>query len=130
MPGGCCSWLPFFNGEMVELPITVVQDHTAFVILREGESLWRAKIDHLRQRGGMALLLTHPDYLRVPELLTSYERVLRAYSGDATAWMALPREVSDWWRRRAETSLELVDGVWQVSGPAAHEVQVRFATPR
>ena len=130
MPGGCCSWLPFFNGDMVELPITLVQDHTAFVILGQGESLWRAKIDCLRPRGGMALLLTHPDYLRDPELLGSYERVLRAYAGDPTAWKALPREVSDWWRRRSATALELVDGVWRPSGPAADEVEIRFAKPR
>jgi hypothetical protein len=130
MPGGCCCWLPFFNGDMVELPITLVQDHTAFVILGQGESLWRAKIDCLRRRGGMALLLTHPDYLRDPELLGSYERVLRTYAGDPTAWKALPREVSDWWRRRSATALELVDGVWRPSGPAADEVEIRFAKPR
>ena len=130
MPGGCCSWLPFFNGDLVELPITLVQDHTAFVILRKGESLWHAKIDHLRRRGGMALLLTHPDYLREPELLRSYERVLGRCAHDPTAWKALPREVSDWWRRRAATSLELVDGAWQPSGPAADEVVVRFARPQ
>ena len=31
--GGCCTWLPFFNGELVELPLTLRQDHTLFVIL-------------------------------------------------------------------------------------------------
>ena len=29
-PGGCCSWLPFFNDDLVELPITLPQDHTLF----------------------------------------------------------------------------------------------------
>jgi hypothetical protein len=33
-PGGCCSWLPYFNGPLVELPITLPQDHTLFVIPR------------------------------------------------------------------------------------------------
>ena len=32
--GGCCSWLPFMNGELVELPITLPQDHTLYEILR------------------------------------------------------------------------------------------------
>lgn len=27
-PGGCCTYLPYFNQEMVELPITMAQDHT------------------------------------------------------------------------------------------------------
>jgi peptidoglycan/xylan/chitin deacetylase (PgdA/CDA1 family) len=129
MPGGCCSWLPFFNGEMVELPITLAQDHTAFRILRQGESLWRAKIELLRERGGMALLLTHPDYLRDPAMLRSYERILQDCAADETAWHALPREVSDWWRRRAATSLELVDGAWRATGPCNGEAEIRFALP-
>ena len=33
-PGGCCSFLPFFNDGLVELPITLPQDHTLFTILR------------------------------------------------------------------------------------------------
>jgi hypothetical protein len=129
MPGGCCSWLPFFNGNMVELPITLVQDHTAFVILRRGPSLWHAKTEFLRRRGGMALLLTHPDYLLSDQLLRSYERFVRAYADDDVAWRALPREVSAWWRRRAATSLQFVDGTWEASGPARREARIRFFSP-
>ena len=29
-PGGCCSYLPYFNESLVELPITLPQDHTVF----------------------------------------------------------------------------------------------------
>ena len=29
-PGGCCTYLPFFIGDLVELPITLPQDHTLF----------------------------------------------------------------------------------------------------
>jgi hypothetical protein len=100
--GGCCSWLPFFNHELVELPITVPQDHTVFEILRrEDEALWVEKVDFLRERGGMALVLTHPDYL-LPgsRALVAYERLLDRYASDATAWHALPREVAAWWRER------------------------------
>ena len=44
--GGCCSWWPFFNGKLVELPITLVQDHTLFVILRRpDEQLWVEKAE-------------------------------------------------------------------------------------
>ena len=55
--GGCCTWLPFFNGEIVELPLTLRQDHTLFVILGErDEAAW---VDKARlppfTRGGMAM---------------------------------------------------------------------------
>jgi peptidoglycan/xylan/chitin deacetylase (PgdA/CDA1 family) len=100
--GGCCSTVPFFNGDLVELPITVPQDHTVFEILGyEDEAVWLEKIEFLRARGRMALLLTHPDYL--PEggrAFRAYERVLARYADDATAWRALPRDVAAWWRAR------------------------------
>ena len=36
--GGCCSIFPFFLGDLVELPITLVQDHTMLEILRADRS--------------------------------------------------------------------------------------------
>jgi hypothetical protein len=129
MSGGCCSWLPFFNQAMVELPITLPQDHTLFVILRRDESLWREKAELLRARGGMALLLTHPDYMIDSRRLGAYARFLDAFREDPTVWTALPREVAEWWRRRAATSLQPVGGSWQASGPAAAEVAISYAEP-
>ncbi|MDX6473220.1 MAG: hypothetical protein QOK22_2036 [Gaiellaceae bacterium] len=101
--GGCCSTVPFFNGDLVELPITVPQDHTVFEILgHEDESLWVEKIEFLRRHGRMALMLTHPDYLPAGgPAFRAYERVLARYAGDATAWKALPRDVAAWWRQRS-----------------------------
>ena len=43
-PGGCCTYLPYFNQEMIELPITMPQDHTLFAILQNPEgSTWVRK---------------------------------------------------------------------------------------
>jgi hypothetical protein len=129
MPGGCCSWLPFFNDGQVELPITLPQDHTLLTILQRDGRLWHEKADYLRRRGGMALLIVHPDYMVDDEPLRIYERFLEGYRDDDTAWRALPHEVSDWWRRRRATSLEMVDGAWHASGPAAAEARVAFFAP-
>jgi hypothetical protein len=124
MPGGCCTWLPFFNDDLVELPITLPQDHTTFVILRRDESLWRRKADVLRERGGMALLIVHPDYMLDDARLEAYERFLAAFRDDPEVWIALPGEVAAWWRRRAATALHPLDGQWVASGPAMVEVAV------
>ncbi|HEX3831630.1 MAG TPA: hypothetical protein VHW04_06635 [Solirubrobacteraceae bacterium] len=129
MGGGCCSWLPFFNDEMVELPITLPQDHTVFVILRRDESLWRAKAELLRGRGGMALAITHPDYMLAGGRLDAYRRLLDHFGDDVTAWKALPCEVSVWWRRRAATSLVFANGRWQPVGPGADEVAIGWVRP-
>ena len=78
--GGCCSWLPFFNGNLVELPITLPQDHTLFVILgHQDERVWLDKTEQLRAAGGMALLITHPDYTDHGPLIAAYRRLLAAY---------------------------------------------------
>jgi hypothetical protein len=129
-PGGCCSWLPYMIEDLVELPITLPQDHTLFELLghRDG-TVWLEKTRFLRDRGGMALILTHPDYIGNPWLLASYADFLDEFADDKTAWRALPGEVSAWWRRRAATTLQRVDGHWEIEGPARGEARVEFAGP-
>jgi peptidoglycan/xylan/chitin deacetylase (PgdA/CDA1 family) len=129
-PGGSCSWLPYFIGDVVELPITLPQDHTLFDLRGERtEERWLEKAAFLREEGGMGLLLTHPDYLVEPERLALYERFLAAQATDTSAWHALPREVADWWRRRASSSLQQSGGQWVVTGAAAADGRVRLGAP-
>jgi peptidoglycan/xylan/chitin deacetylase (PgdA/CDA1 family) len=129
-PGGSCSWLPYFNSDVVELPITLVQDHTIFELLgRDDESLWLDKATFLRERGGMALLLAHPDYLAPGPRLDAYVRFLDHFLDDTSAWKALPRDVSTWWRSRAASSLRREGGTWKIDGPAASEGVVVLADP-
>lgn len=129
-PGGSCSWLPYPIGEMVELPITLPQDHTLFVILRHTDArAWLDKTALLRERGGMALLLTHPDYLRDEAAQRPYRHLLEAHADDESAWRALPREVSGWWRRRAASEIVRDGDGWSVSGPAAGEASITYEPP-
>jgi hypothetical protein len=129
-PGGCCSYLPYFNQEQVELPITLPQDHTLFMILRHTTpDLWTDKARHLRDRGGMALVLAHPDYAVEPTVAAAWSRLLEEFRDDDTAWQALPGEVACWWRRRASSTLRGSQDTWRVEGPAARDGSVRFAMP-
>jgi hypothetical protein len=128
--GGCCSWLPFLNHDVVELPVTLAQDHTLFEILKQSNAdIWIEKTDFLRRRGGMALVITHPDYMLTEDHLAVYERYLERYADDPYAWRALPREVSAWWRRRASSQLRMVGPNWEIHGAAAGEGKVEFALP-
>ncbi len=55
-PGGASSYL--------ELPYTLPQDFTLFVLMREqGIDIWKKKLDWIAARGGMALVNVHPDYM-------------------------------------------------------------------
>lgn len=129
-PGGSCTWLPYMIGDLVELPITLPQDHTLFVILQNrGGNTWLDTTALLRSRGGMALLLTHPDYLHIEVARRAYRELLECYADDLTAWRPLPREVSAWWRRRAASSVVTDDSGWRVEGPAADEASVLRVPP-
>jgi hypothetical protein len=52
------------NHGFVELPYTLPQDSTLFIILQEKTiRIWKEKLDWIVEKGGMALLNTHPDYM-------------------------------------------------------------------
>ncbi|HWP85964.1 MAG TPA: glycosyltransferase, partial [Terriglobia bacterium] len=107
-------WVPGPGGSgFVELPYTLVQDFTLFVILREKTiELWKRKTDWIAERGGMLLLTTHPDYICFPGSEPSwdeypaarYEELLEylrtRYAGQY--WQALPREVARHYRAHME----------------------------
>lgn len=100
--GGCCSIFPYFLGDVVELPITLVQDHTLIEILREpGIDRWREKVDWLREQGGLVNVIVHPDYMGPDASLARYEALLEHLRGYEDGWYALPREVAAWWKARA-----------------------------
>jgi glycosyltransferase involved in cell wall biosynthesis len=127
-PGGCCSYLPFRNQETVELPITLPQDHTLFLILQHSNGwVWTQKAHHIRSHGGMVLSLTHPDYALDGRVVDAYRGLLETFEADSTAWRALPREVSQWWRQRGDSQLEPAENGWRIVGPAAAEGRIRFA---
>lgn len=113
-PDGMGTIFPFWvrgvrgNG-FVELPYTMVQDFTLFKILRENDiSIWQRKLDWIVERGGMALINTHPDYMQFPGCrkqqdefpVLYYEELLR-YVRDRYAgmyWAATPVEISRYYR--------------------------------
>ena len=127
-PGGCCTYLPYFNRDTVELPITLPQDHTLFTILQHADGdLWLRKARHIRDRGGMVLVLTHPDYAGDQRLAQGYEALLDTFAGDETVWHALPKEVATWWRRRAASTIRGHGDGWVIDGPASDAGRVCFA---
>ena len=119
MPGGTMSIWPFFLGHFIELPYTLPQDHTLMVILGERTPrLWLDKVAFVAQWRGMALINTHPDYLREPGHLAIYEGFLTAMREQGGYWHALPRSVARWWRQRADFQYTRTPDTWDVSGLA------------
>jgi hypothetical protein len=130
--GGCCSILPYFLGDVVELPITLVQDHTLWEILRHDDvGVWTGKASWLAARHGLVNAIVHPDYLDRPERVAMYEDLLTFLRGQPLGWHALPREVAAWWRERARLDIRRgPDGGARLvgeAGPAAAGAQVWWA---
>lgn len=108
MPGGTMSIWPFFVGRFVELPYTLVQDHTLTVVLGETTPrLWLQKVDFIERYQGMALVNTHPDYLSDPVTRKVYTDFLQAIRHRDGYWHALPMDVARWWRARADTTTDV-----------------------
>jgi peptidoglycan/xylan/chitin deacetylase (PgdA/CDA1 family) len=127
-PGGCCSILPFFLGDLVELPITLVQDHTLFAILRaDSIEEWTRKSDWIIEHQGLINLITHPDYLDTPRRLRLYEEFLEYLAAQSGGWHALPREVAQWWRTRAGLRLVEEDGEVRVEGTGCERASIARA---
>jgi peptidoglycan/xylan/chitin deacetylase (PgdA/CDA1 family) len=131
--GGCCSIFPYFIEDLVELPITLVQDHTLWEIL-DDESIdpWTEKSEWIAANHGLVQLLVHPDYLLSDARLELYDSFLGWLSGLAdrgNGWHALPREVAEWWRQRAALSCSIgEDGAVRVEGgPGAERATVGWA---
>ncbi len=125
--GGCCSIFPFFIDRMVELPITLVQDHTWFEIMG-GRSIspWIDKSEWIIRHHGLINLIFHPDYT-TPERLEHYDRFLRFLRQQQEGWHALPRDVAQWWRTRSSLDLEAVAPGDCTGDPARLQPTIAYA---
>ena len=103
-------WVPGKGrrGGYVELPYTLPQDFTLFVLMKEKDiNIWKQKLDWIAERGGMALLNVHPDYMCFRDRTHSFEEypsqlyeeflvyIKTKYS--VQYWHVLPMEISKFW---------------------------------
>ena len=121
IPGGTASAWPFFHGDVVELPYTAPQDHTLFNLLDHHDgSLWRRQFDRIIACNGLFQAVTHPDseYLGRSVVSAAYRDLLEAVASREDVWVALPRDIADWWRRRMNGLTPRDDGIsrWTGSG--------------
>ncbi len=118
---GVCTIFPFWvrnrtnNHGYVELPYTIPQDFTVFILMKErGLNIWKKKLDWIAKNGGMALLNSHPDYMDfngnksnneeypVEYYLNLLEYIKNRYLGQY--WHVLPCEMARYWRSKHKNS--------------------------
>ena len=129
--GGCCSVMPYFIGNMVELPVTTVQDYTLYHLLGERSiELWRQQTGLILEKNGLISFIVHPDYVMPDEVKALYSELLahlRELAITRNIWFALPSEVDRWWRERSKMHLVLDGDDWQIEGEGAERACVAYA---
>jgi hypothetical protein len=129
--GGCCTALPYFVGDILELPVTTTQDYSLFQILRQHDiELWKTQAKLVLQKHGLLTFLTHPDYLIEKRAQDTYRKLLGFLSelqSKQKTWIALPRQVNQWWRQRSKMSLVPDGDGWRIEGEGKERARVAYA---
>jgi hypothetical protein len=130
--GGCCTVMPYFIGNIVELPLTMTQDYSLLYMLKMTSiDLWKQQIALIGNRNGLMSMISHPDYLIDQKNRAVYESLL-AYLQEIVdrdkIWAALPGDVDRWWRARSQMRLIRKEDRWEVEGPESHRARVAYAT--
>jgi len=123
--------MPFFIGDVLELPVTTTQDYTLFHVLNENSVvLWKSQIDLILRKNGLVSFIVHPDYILEPDTLSVYESLLghlRELRERLPLWYALPSEIDAWWRARCKMSVVKDGPSWRVAGDDTGRAKLAFA---
>jgi len=129
--GGCCTVMPYFIGKILELPVTATQDYSLFHILDQYSiDHWKRQIAQIMEKHGLASFIVHPDYVVEQRARDTYKSLL-AFLADlrleGETWIALPREVDQWWRARSQMKLVRQGDNWVIEGPEKDRARIAYA---
>jgi hypothetical protein len=114
-PHGVGTVFPFFVSEVLEIPVSLPQDHQ---LIRVSGLATSEAVDELfrvsrwiRGVGGACVLLVHPDYeFGQPENMEEYYRLLEKFKSDPECEILTLGELAEWWTHRANSRIETRNG--------------------
>lgn len=129
--GGCCTVMPYFVGDILEIPVTTTQDYTLFHLLNEYSlDLWKTQTELIMEKNGLVSFIVHPDYVIEPKAQGVFRDLLsflRQQGLRKRVWFAVAGEIDHWWRARSKMRLADQDGKWRIEGPGAERAKLAFA---
>lgn len=129
--GGCCTVMPYFIGDILELPVTTTQDYTLFHVLREDSiDLWKTQTELILAKNGLVSFIVHPDYVIEDKYRRRYAELLeylQRFRERENLWHALPSAVDQWWRMRSRLSVVENGSSYQIVGEGAEQAVLAFA---
>jgi len=114
-PHGVGTVFPFFVSGVLEIPVSLPQDHQLIRVsgLSTSEAvdeLFRVS-QSIRGVGGACVLLVHPDYeFGQPENREEYYRLLEKFKSDPKCEILTLGELAEWWTHRANAHIETYNG--------------------
>jgi hypothetical protein len=130
--GGCCTVMPYFIGDILELPVTTIQDYTLFNILNDfSTDIWRRQTEIIASKFGLMSFIIHPDYVIEARKRAIYEELLRHLVDlreKKSIWVTTPSEVNRWWRQRARMRLVSTPEGWVIENSGDCRARVAFAS--
>ncbi len=109
-PDGMGTIFPFWvktkngNSSYLELPYTLVQDFTLYILMKEETpDIWYKKLNWIAEKGGMVMVNVHPDYLNFANRREMEQFPIKIYSNfleyikenfNGKYWNALPKEIA------------------------------------
>jgi hypothetical protein len=130
--GGCCTVMPYFVGNIVELPVTTTQDYALFNYLNKYSiEIWANQIKLIMERHGFINFIIHPDYITQSREWDAYRSLLAhlvQLRDEKGLWIPTAGQVAQWWRERANmTLIEDRDGI-RIEGEGAERARVAYAS--
>jgi hypothetical protein len=132
--GGCCTVMPYFIGNILELPVTTTQDYALFNLLNEYSiDLWKSQIELIMEKHGLITFLVHPDYITKSPECDVYKSLLahlvqkREKKG---LWIPTAGEVDRWWRQRAKMTIVEDRNGLRIEGEGSERARIAYASEK
>jgi peptidoglycan/xylan/chitin deacetylase (PgdA/CDA1 family) len=98
-PFGIGTVFPLVLNDLVEIPVSIVQDHQLLYVLgltaKETLAEWFSFTTVIKKIGGCSVLLSHPEYgLFDSENISMYEDFLSYISSDSDVWITTPAKLA------------------------------------
>jgi hypothetical protein len=114
-PHGVGTVFPFFVSGMLEIPVSLPQDHqlmrvSGLTTSEAVQELFRVS-KLIRGIGGVCVLLIHPDYeFGQPNKTEEYYHLLEKFKSDPECEILTLGELAQWWTHRANSHIETHNG--------------------
>ncbi len=129
--GGCCTIMPYFVGNLLEIPVTVTQDYSLFNILNSySTDLWKEQLKLILDGHGLISIIVHPDYIVEEKARNTYRQLLGMLAElrrSSEIWATVPLEINNWWRMRRELKLVRQGEDWAIKGQGKERARIAYA---